>query len=111
MAPPKLFGQTMSKKGRGNNSNYQRQFGGGGGKNATVYRSANQAETTDEETKAQWRRRKQAIGEKLDESFGMERFAWKGSGAVTRRRGWLYNMLPTNVSRYLINNTCIYNNS
>jgi len=76
------------KKKKG--SRYQRQMG------ATVYRSA------DNDNKsllaAQKRRQKQALGEALDEQFGMERFALTSSyQEEKRRRGWLYNMLVTTV--------------
>jgi hypothetical protein len=113
MAPPnrnQVFGQAMQKRkgGGGNNnnrSNYQRQFGGSGKSSATTYRHAPQSSSSagdNAETKAEWRRRKQAIGEVVDESFGVEKFSFQNVKSTEpedlRRRGWLYNVLPTTVS-------------
>lgn len=99
----RVFGQAMKKKSSGRfnrgGSNYQRQFGN----SKTVYR--NPDAKTDQESRAERRRRKQAAGEVLDEVFGIERFAVSTqrssarSDRDRRRRGWLYNILATTVSR------------
>lgn len=104
MAPPSrgpVFGQAMQKRKGGGKSNYQRQFGGGG---ATTYRQAPKGtdyEAAAAESKADYRRRKQAQGDLVDESFGVEKFSFQNVKSIDpkdlQRRGWLYNVLPTTV--------------
>ena len=88
----------MQKRKGGGKSNYQRQFGGGG---ATTYRQAPKTADDAAETKAEYRRRKQAQGDLVDESFGVEKFSFQNVKSVDpkdlQRRGWLYNVLPTTV--------------
>jgi len=114
MAPggQRVFGQAMQKNGNrrrgggGASSRYQRQFGNKG----TVYRSADNDAKSDE-SRALYRRQKQAAGEALDDIFGIERFAVStshkkakgdkdGEGTTRQRRGWLYNILSTTVRGY-----------
>jgi hypothetical protein len=109
MAPPNrgpVFGQAMQKRKVGasnNRSNYQRQFGGGGS-SSTSYRQPPKSSAAEDAatTKADYRRRKQAQGEVVDESFGVEKFSYQNVKSTEpedlRRRGWLYNVLATTVS-------------
>lgn len=104
--PRKVFGQTMHRKpGR---SNYQRQFGGGGG-GRTSYNKTSYDESRNEESEAAKqaarRRVRQEQGEAIDANFGYNRLEDKAMLAdndkkqqdVVERRGWLFHMLPTTV--------------
>ena len=105
MAPRKqVFGQTI-QKGNANKQNYRRQFGG------QVYRPTGNETTptkSNDASKADYRRMKQARGEAFDKRFGMEKFALDGDDYRTadhdkkhqpkEKRGWLFNVLPTTVS-------------
>ena len=103
--PRKVFGQTMHRKpGR---SNYQRQFGGGGGR--TSFKNTSYDESRNEESEAAKqaarRRVRQEQGEAIDANFGYNRLEDKtlltgndkNQQDVVERRGWLFHMLPTTV--------------
>ena len=97
-----VFGQTMRKKKHGGRSNYQRQFQGGSYK--TIYRSADNETENADLLAAQKRRQRQKLGEQIDGQLGVLRFTPKShegeipdESGLLRRRGWLYNILPTTV--------------
>jgi len=107
MAPG--FRRRVGAKGGGSAATrYQRQFRGAGASGSGEDTFKNSRVDHDDESRANYRRQKQAAGEVLDESFGVERFALfhqhhvnskgnKDGGPARERRGWLYNMLATTV--------------
>jgi hypothetical protein len=98
MAPGsrQVFGQTMKKK-----SKYQRQTGN----TQTVYRSGAEDETEKERKAAQtkeFRRKKQIACDEVEKAFAIDRFCITGDESESSRRGWLYNVLPTTVSIFVL---------
>ena len=99
----RVFGQVMSKN-NGNSSNkktsrYRRQFGG------SRHPEDNQRESETEARAAEAAARKRARqlqGEAIDLKFGYPRLEdqhFEAGAEPAPRRGWIFQMLPTTVSR------------
>ena len=105
--PRKVFGQTMHRKG--GRTNYQRQFGGGGGRAKSIYINDSRNEESEAARQAARRRLRQEQGEAIDAKFGYHRLEDKAMLAggsdnkndevIVERRGWLFHMLPTTVRK------------
>ena len=122
--PSKIFGQTMHRKqgGGGGTSSYQRQFGGGGGGgSSSSYRNNHHhrqygsnfdndgddramIQQQQQQQQQQYRQRKQEMTLQLEQDFRIPTFSFdehhqgsSSSKSSSKRRGWLYNMIPTTV--------------
>lgn len=82
----RVFGQSM-----GGGTRYQRQMGHGHSK---LERDKTEQELL-AQRRAEYRRKRHAQGEEIDDKFGYKRFDHKTAAPDETRRGWLFNMLPT----------------
>lgn len=97
----RIFGQAMSKQGQ-KSSRYQRQFGNTSSNNNNNNNSTEDAEAAARDEAAARRRLRQEQGEAIDLQFGYERLEDKPvdpNAPPVQRRGWLFHMLPTTVSK------------
>ena len=118
--PSKIFGQTMHRKQGGGGgttgSSYQRQFGGGSSYRNNNHHRQYGSDYDDDDDRAmiqqqqqqqqhqQYRQRKQEMTLQLEQDFRIPTFSFdehhqgsSSSKSSSKRRGWLYNMIPTTV--------------